>query len=145
MIIRIAHDGDVMTAAALAKQLWPHHTLVELEEEMRDYMAEDACILLAEREGEAVGFAQCGLRRDYVEGTDSRPVGYLEGIFVEAPYRRRGIAAALVSACEQWAKARGCSQFASDCELDNELSIAFHNHVGFAEANRIVCFVKDIL
>ena len=39
-------------------------------------------------DGCAVGFAQCGLRRDYVEGTDSSPVGYLEGIFIKEEYRK---------------------------------------------------------
>ena len=38
------------------------------------------------------GFAQCQLRHDYVEGTDSSPVGYLEGIFVTERYRHKGIA-----------------------------------------------------
>ena len=40
----------------------------------------------------AVGFAQVQLRRDYVGGNHLSPVGYLEGIYVEETYRRRGIA-----------------------------------------------------
>ena len=51
-----------------------------------------------------VGFAQCGLRRDYVEGTESSPVGYLEGIFVKESYRSKGCAKELLLACESWAK-----------------------------------------
>ena len=95
-------------------------------------------------DGKAVGFAQCGLRRDYVEGTVSSPAGYLEGIFIEKPYRRRGFAKELLKACENWAKAKGCREFASDCELTNNDSIAFHLNSGFKEANRIVCFVKKL-
>ena len=57
---------------------------------------------------------------------------------------RRGGARALLAACEDWARARGCREFASDCELDNEASIGFHRAVGFAEANRIVCFAKRL-
>lgn len=30
------------------------------------------------------------------------------------------------------------------CELDNTGSIAFHLAAGFAEANRIVCFIKSM-
>ena len=37
-----------------------------------------------------IGFAQCQLRYDYVEGTKSSPVGYLEGIFVKEGYRSKG-------------------------------------------------------
>ena len=89
-----------------------------------------------------IGFAQCQLRFDYVEGTRSSPVGYLEGVFVDAPYRAQGYGKQLVAACEMWAKEKGCSEFASDCELSNQQSLAFHLHSGFTEANRIICFTK---
>lgn len=36
-----------------------------------------------------IGFAQCQLRCDYVEGTKTTPVGYLEGIFIKDGYRRK--------------------------------------------------------
>ena len=91
-----------------------------------------------------VGFAQCGLRRDYVEGTENSPVGYLEGIFVKEDCRNKGYAKDLLFACEKWAKDMGCSEFASDCELDNTGSFKFHMVMGFEEANRIICFRKGI-
>ena len=72
-----------------------------------------------------IAFAHCQLRHDYVEGTESSPVGYLEGIFVEEAYRRKGFAADLLAECERWAREKGCSEFASDCELDNEESLKF--------------------
>ena len=53
-------------------------------------------IFLAISEEHIVGFAQCGLRFDYVEGTDSSPVGYLEGIFVLEEYKKRGYAKELL-------------------------------------------------
>jgi aminoglycoside 6'-N-acetyltransferase I len=99
-------------------------------------------VFLYTEESRPVGFAQCQLRSDYVEGTKLSPVGYLEGIYVEPEYRRRGIARALLRRCEQWAQEKGCAEFASDCELDNRESITFHMHAGFSEANRIVCFAK---
>jgi len=71
-------------------------------------------------------------------------VAYLEGIYVRDDCRRRGTAKELLSACEQWAKEKGCVEFASDCELDNSNSLAFHLGTGFAEVNRIICFVKKI-
>jgi len=81
---------------------------------------------------------------DYVEGTESSPVGYLEGIFVKADCRKKGYAKELLFACEKWAKDMGCSEFASDCELDNVDSFKFHMAMGFEEANRIICFRKEI-
>ena len=93
---------------------------------------------------DTIAFAQCQLRYDYVEGTESSPVGYLEGIFVAEEYRKRGYAADLLAECEKWAGEKGCTEFASDCELDNEDSLKFHMALGFEEANRIICFKKGI-
>jgi aminoglycoside 6'-N-acetyltransferase I len=105
---------------------------------------EDAACFIVFAGEKPAGFAQCQLRRDYVEGTKTSPVGYLEGIFVPEAYRRRGYAKELLSACEGWAKEMRCTEFASDCELGNADSLAFHLALGFEEANRIICFRKNI-
>ncbi len=59
-------------------------------------------------------------------------------------YRRKGYARALVAECEKWTRQMGCSEFASDCELNNDASLAFHRNMGFTEAGRIICFTKPI-
>lgn len=144
-MIRKAENKDLPTLAELAGFLWPDHTTQELRAELAEIMAKpDAAFFLAFAEETAVGFAQCQLRHDYVEGTDSSPVGYLEGIFVADGYRKQGIARHLLTACENWAKEKGCAEFASDCELSNTQSLLFHRNVGFEEANRIICFVKKL-
>ena len=104
----------------------------------------EAAFFLAYAGETLIGFAQCQLRHDYVEGTESSPVGYLEGIYVAEEYRKQGVARELLSACESWAKAKGCTEFASDCELDNTQSLRFHLNVGYEEANRIICFTKKL-
>jgi len=137
--------NELPILAELACQLWPEHTARELREEYAAIMEKpDAAFFLAYGEGAAVGFAQCQLRHDYVEGTDSSPVGYLEGIYVTQNCRKQGIAKALLAACENWAKAQGCTEFASDCELTNTQSLQFHLNMGFREANRIICFTKKL-
>ena len=147
LIERIAPDAapDAAEAAALACELWPENSLEEMCSEFASLLArEDAAVFLYREQGEAVGFAQCQLRRDYVEGTETSPVGYLEGIYVREGKRMQGIARSLLSACESWAKAQGCTEFASDCEMDNTGSQRFHRAVGFEEANRIVAYVKKL-
>lgn len=47
--------------------------------------------------------------------------------------------------CENWAKNKGCSEFASDCEIDNLDSFNFHISQGYKEANRIICFTKKLI
>lgn len=144
-MIRKAEAKDLPILAQLACRLWPDHTVEEMQEEYaKMIMKPDAAFFLAYAEDTAVGFAQCQLRHDYVEGTDSSPVGYLEGIYVAEGCRKQGIAKALLSACEAWAKEKGCTEFASDCELTNTQSLDFHLNVGFAEANRIICFTKKL-
>ena len=144
-MIRKAEMNDTKTVAELALRLWPEHSVEELEAEFGELLADEDCaVFLSEQDGSAVGFAQCQLRHDYVEGTDSSPVGYLEGVYVAEPYRNKRIASALLKACEDWARGMGCTEFASDCELTNTDSLRFHLAAGFTEANRIICFVKEL-
>ena len=144
-MIRKAESKDLLILTKLACQLWPDHTVEEMQAEFAEIIAKpDAAFFLAYAEETAIGFAQCQLRYDYVEGTDSSPVGYLEGIYVAEEYRKHGIARELLSACEIWAKKKGCTEFASDCELDNVQSLQFHLNVGFEEANRIISFTKKL-
>ena len=144
-MIRKATQEDSEAAARLAAACWEGSEPEALRQELHTLLAEpSAAVFLFEDVNRAIGFAQCQLRRDYVEGTHTSPVGYLEGIFVEPAYRRRGYARELLHACEAWARAQGCTEFASDCELNNGDSLAFHRKAGFREANRIICFTKDL-
>ena len=144
-MVRKATNRDCRILAELAVQMWDSHTVEELEAEFGETIQDEQTAFFIKYADDApVGFAQCGLRNDYVEGTESSPVGYLEGIFVEEAYRQQGFAKQLLCACEKWAKEMGCTEFASDCELDNVGSLQFHIAMGFAEANRIICFKKDL-
>lgn len=144
-MIRKASVCDAPAVTELALKLWPDHDEEELRTEFSELLARnDAAVFLWEDGTKRAGFAQCQLRSDYVEGTESSPVGYLEGIYVAEAYRGQGIARQLLAACEAWARTRGCREFASDCELDNRSSLSFHLRSGFREANRIICFVKPL-
>lgn len=143
-MIREATKEDVTCIAEMAIVMWDGH-LEELAGEFEMALDNEECaIYLYCTNNTPIGFAQCGLRHDYVEGTESSPVGYLEGIFIQEDYRRKGYAKALAAECEKWAGKMGCSEFASDCELDNDVSLAFHMNMGFTEAGRIICFTKQL-
>ena len=144
-MIRKATNGDSRVLAEMAVHMWDSHTVAELETEFSETLNDEQSVFFIKYVNEIpVGFAQCGLRTDYVEGTESSPVGYLEGIFVKDEYRKNGYAKELLFACEKWAKEIGCSEFASDCEIDNMDSFKFHMAMGFDEANRIICFKKRL-
>ena len=144
-MIRKATMNDLPRLTELALALWPDNAVDTMYYDLGTIMtAGESVFFLAYREDEAVGFAQCQLRHDYVEGTHSSPVGYLEGIYVREADRKLGFAGQLMKACEDWARTEGCTEFASDCETHNDESLAFHLKLGFKEANRIICFAKKL-
>lgn len=104
---------------------------------------EPQVVFVAEVGGELVGFAEISLR-NYADGCDSSPVGYLEGWFVEERFRGRGVGRRLVAAGEEWARAQGCAEFASDTELENEGSAAAHLALGFEEVGVVRLFRKGL-
>jgi aminoglycoside 6'-N-acetyltransferase I len=144
MIVK-ATSKDSLALAKIAIKMWSEHSLDELAKEFEETIdCEESAIFMLMVDNQAVGFAQCQLRHDYVEGTDTSPVGYLEGIFLEQEFRHRGHAKKLLAQCEEWAKNKGCTEFASDCESDNDESLKFHINMGFTEVNRIICFKKQL-
>lgn len=144
-MIHKATEADIPAIADMAVLLWKEAAIEKLSAEFADIIRNDeGAVFLLTKENTAVGFAQVQLRHDYVEGTSSSPVGYLEAIFVKSEYRKCGYAKELLKRCEQWAAEKGCTEFASDCELNNVMSLAFHLSVGFSEANRIMCFTKKL-
>ncbi|MCR0457276.1 GNAT family N-acetyltransferase [[Clostridium] innocuum] len=144
-MIKKAEMSDVERLANLAVLMWQNHTIQDLTDEFSRIMLKgNSQFFLKYEQDIPIGFAQCQLRNDYVEGTDTSPVGYLEGIFVKENYRHKGYAKELLSKCEDWAKMMGCVEFASDCEIDNDDSFKFHKAMNFTEANRIICFTKKL-
>lgn len=144
-MIKRATGADALTLAKLAIQMWDSHTLSELETDFAEIISsQNAACFIKYVEDQPIGFAQCQLRYDYVEGTETSPVGYLEGIFIQQEFRHKGFAKELLQECQRWTKEKECSEFASDCEIDNIDSLKFHLAMGFEEANRIICFRKEI-
>jgi len=124
--------------AELCNELWPHNSVEEMLEEFNNgqYKNEYLCQI----DDMFIAFLSLSLRKDYVEGTDSSPVGYVEGIYVKCKYRKMGIARNLIEFAKQWTIKNGCSMLASNCELTNKDSRLFHNKIGFTEANVNVHF-----
>ena len=144
MTMRQADRADIPALARMALRLWTGCEQPEVEHDIAERFGTGEAFFIAEADGAPVGFAEVSLRHDYVEGSETNPVGYLEGVFVEEAYRRRGIAYSLLKASEQWAAGRGCQDFASDCAIGNDTSRLFHKSAGFAEASRIICFIKKL-
>jgi aminoglycoside 6'-N-acetyltransferase I len=117
--IREAGAEDVETWLHLRRQLWPEIPEPQHRQQMQDHLDQPTrctALLAARDDGWPVGCIELSLRGE-VEGCAGSPVAYVEGWFVEAEWRQRGVAAALLRSAELWALLHGCREMASDCEL----------------------------
>jgi aminoglycoside 6'-N-acetyltransferase I len=147
--IRTVSRPDRDAWLALRAQLWPTHTRKSLRKEVDSFLrggglwslgstSIPCAVWVAEEPKERiVGFVEASLR-PFAEGCRTGPVGYVEGWFVARRHRHRGIGRALVRAAERWARARGCTEMASDAAVWNRVSVRSHRALGYAEVHRLV-------
>jgi aminoglycoside 6'-N-acetyltransferase I len=145
--IELLTAADFDAWAALRLQLWPEQSVDELRHDGEALLArgDGAVAFVAKSDGSVVGFAEATLRVDFVNGTSTSPVAFLEGLYVVPQWRRQGAARALCDAIERWGAGRGCTEFASDALLENEQGHNVHVALGFAETERVVYFLKPIV
>lgn len=147
MTIKPAQPNDAAAWERMRQALWPSSTgehAAEIASYFDGYRKNGAETLLAfDEQGCALGFVELAIR-NYADGCYSERVAFLEGWYVEPHARRQGVGAALVQAAEEWGRAQGCTEFASDTQLDNYVSAAAHRALGFVETERIICFRKDL-
>ncbi len=138
-----AHCAEFVGAwVHLRMALWPDATEQEHRAEIAEQLAEPSRYgaFVVMRAGQPAGLAEVALRRDYVNGTDTSPVAFLEGIYVTASHRRTGVARILLDAVREWARSHRCAELASDTGLDNIVSQAAHQALGFTETERVVFY-----
>ena len=83
---------------------------------------------LGEMDGQPVGFA-CLRLVPHLQGDE--PYAELTDIFVDAPFRRRGLARALLARVEAEARAAGASEVVIITGFDNEGAQAAYRAVGY--------------
>lgn len=148
MSVRHATKGDSEAWLELRYALWPDGSHNEHRREIESFLAgtarEPQAVLLAENEdGRIIGFAELSIR-SYAEGCSSDRVAFLEGWYVRPDSRLRGVGKALVAAAECWGVTKGCNEFASDMQANNEASRVAHLGCGFTEVSVIRCFRKEL-
>ena len=130
---------------ALRFDLWPGEDQASMAAEAPAILAHpDRLVLVAREAGTVIGFAEASIRRDHVNGCETSPVAFIEGLYVKPEHRRRGIARALIGAIESWAREQGLKELASDALLDNLRSHAMHQALGLSETERVVYFRKAL-
>ena len=129
----------------LANKLFPDYSKKQLKMDLQHAInAANQETFFAVEDERLLGFVNVSIRKDYVEGATSSPVGYLEALYIIPQSRMEGIAKQLCQQAENWAKTQGCSQMGSDTWLTNSNSRAFHLKIGFKEEDILVHYIKDI-
>ena len=143
--IRRATYEDKADWLRMRQGLWPEAPIEYLDFDMDDLLADpDYVVFVASSaDGKLVGFIEAGLR-EYGEGCETSPVGYIEAWYVDEHIRGQKLGRDLVHTAEQWAREKGMVEMASDTWLENETSIAAHLKLGYKEAERLVHFVKRL-
>ena len=133
--------------AALRAELWPDASAAEHAVEVEAALADGsgrAATFVAVGGGELLGFVETTVRTDHVNGCDTTPVAFIEGLYVRPGGRDRGIARRLCEAVAAWGRELGCLELASDADLDNSESHAFQLAIGMEETERVVFFRKRL-
>lgn len=99
--------------------------------------ADDAALLVAERHGAVVGFAEVYLRQTEPERpVVARSYAQLQSLFVAEPERRRGIGRRLLDAAQGWARARGASELQLDVWEFPAGPLDFYERAGYRTLRR---------
>lgn len=144
--IRQLDESDLPEWLRLRMLLWDESDENDHKDEMVDIIehADSQLVVVADKgDGHLAGFLEASIRT-HVEDCDTENVGYLEGWFVEDSSRQLGIGGKLVAFAEQWARQKGCTEMASDAEIDNTVSLQAHIKLGYAETSRLVHLRKEL-
>ena len=145
MIIRRLEKSDYPEWLRMRLALWPDNTPAGLGVEMHEILADPRQpVFVAERpDGSLGGFLEAAVHID-TYGCDTKPVGYIEGWYVDPDLRRQGVGGLLVAAAEAWAVGQGFREMASDCEINNLASLQAHHALGYEDVERLIHFRKRI-
>jgi len=144
-MIRRATQEDKSDWLRMRQNLWPEAPSEYLSFDMDTRLVDpDYAIFVASFGDEGpIAFIEAGLR-DYGEGCESSPVGYIEAWYVNEDARGQNLGRELVEAAEHWAREKGCTEMGSDTWLENEASITAHLRLGYVEVERLVHFAKKL-
>ena len=143
--IRRATAADKPEWVRMRQMLWPEAPLDYLEYDMDEILTDprQEVFIASRADGKLVAFIEASLR-EYAEGCETSPVGYIEAWYVDENIRGQKLGREIMSTAENWARKKGCTEMASDTWLDNEGSIGAHLKMGYHEVEKLIHFLKKL-
>lgn len=148
VIVRPLEAGDHAEWLRLREALWPHQTPAQNAQEMAAIVANFdrmPAFVAVRPNGGLCGFAEAAIHNS-APGCATDRIGYLEAWYVDPDWRQQGVGRRLVDAVEDWARAQGCVEMASDTDSGYPLSPTAHARLGYEEVERVtaISFWKSL-
>lgn len=143
--IEILTNNHLHDITNLSLKLWPENEYKKQYAEWEEILnhTEHFCAVIIS-ENTIFGFIHLSIRKEYVEGSNFNTTAYVEAIYIEPEFRKKGFATLLLQKGISWAKSKDLHELASDTELGNIISQKFHTYNGFKEVTKLVCYIKSI-
>ncbi len=139
--IRVATEVDAGRIGNLCDQLGYETSEEDIKLRIKNISLEpNSAVYVADTDGVVVGWLQVEIRQILESGEFAE----ITGLVVDKDYRRKGIAASLVSQAEEWAKMKGEEEIRVRTNLLRLESLPFYRSLGFGETKRQVVFLKGL-
>ncbi len=144
-VVREMGIADRSAWAEMRSALWPEESASAHAQEIDEFLRSGEAwgFVVETPHAHAVGFAEIAIRA-YANGCDSRPVAFLEGIWIKPQFRRQGAGTQLIAHAESFLAARGFHELGSDTQIDNTSIAGRASCVGFF-GNRESCVLPQIV
>lgn len=149
------NEIEVLEYHRMRFTLWPHHEENELYEEMGKILIGNTfyknelswtTFVAVREDGRLGGFIEITLYPK-LDFSDSKPIGFIEGWYVDEDIRKMGVGRKLVNTAIKWIISQGCTEIASDVEVGNLISQEAHLCLGFKEVkieNECIFYKKSV-
>lgn len=138
----LATLDDFPTWHRLRAELYADLDPVHSENEIRRIVEDldlTTFLVFDEKKETLIGMLELSLR-NIVDGCESTPVAYVEGLYVLEPFQGQGLGKEMIAFAKKWGWEQGCTELAVDTEWENHKAREFYLRQGFEETFRVVQF-----
>ena len=140
-MIRLVQPADTAEWLRMRMELWPDSDPDDEAEEIAHYFAGlplptlQVAYVYPHPDGSLCGLIEASIHTS-APGCETNRIGYIEAWYVDQEWRGKGVGRALVEQVENWARAQGCTEMASDTTPFYPISPKAHHALGYEEVER---------